>query len=108
MPKTSSIALLLWPLAARGEAPGGRSFNQWQWPLINTVRLAVKYGSARRNRCSRRPGRRQAPGDMGWKRQAATMSEAPSGKMVSARQWQCSVDAAGAWRLAVCDARQAV
>jgi len=30
MPKTSSIALLVWRLAARGEAPGDRVNNQWQ------------------------------------------------------------------------------
>jgi len=33
MPKTSSIALLVWCLATRGELLGGRVQKQWQWPL---------------------------------------------------------------------------
>ncbi|QCE03504.1 hypothetical protein DEO72_LG8g1529 [Vigna unguiculata] len=33
MPKTSSIALLVWRLAAQGEPPGDRYLKQWQWPL---------------------------------------------------------------------------
>jgi len=34
--------------------------------------------------------------------------EAPGGREVSARQWWCSGDFIGAWRLAVRDTRQAV
>jgi len=33
MPKTSSIALLVYRLAVRGEPPSDRVLNQWQWPL---------------------------------------------------------------------------
>jgi len=33
MPKTNSIALLIWQLAARGEPPADRYLKQWQWPL---------------------------------------------------------------------------
>jgi len=33
VPKTSSITLLEWHLAVRGEPPGDRVIKQWQWPL---------------------------------------------------------------------------
>jgi len=33
MPKTSSFALLVWCLAARGKPSGDRYLKQWQWPL---------------------------------------------------------------------------
>jgi len=33
VPKTSSITLLVWRLAARDKPPGGRQLTQWQWSL---------------------------------------------------------------------------
>ncbi|QCD99502.1 hypothetical protein DEO72_LG7g784 [Vigna unguiculata] len=33
VPKTSSIALLVWCLTVQGEAPSGRHLKQWQWSL---------------------------------------------------------------------------
>jgi len=106
VPKTSSIALLVWRLTARvsrqadrtqicdkghnaSRAAGGREGStRWSGAaetLKGQWRLAARGGCARR-----------------WRQVAS------DGMVESARQWRCSDDAVGARRLAMCDARQAV
>jgi len=104
--ETSNWALLVWRLVAWASrqadgmqisdsghnasgVPGGREGSAKRNGAAET--LTMRWCLAARERCTRR-----------WWRVAS------GGMVKSARRWQCSDDAAGAWRLAVCDARQAV
>jgi len=70
-------------------APSGREGSARRNAAAET--LTMRWGLAAREGCTRR-----------WRRVA------PGGMVKSAKRWRCSDDVVGAWRLAVCDARQAV
>jgi len=70
-------------------APGGKGSSARRYGIAEI--LEVQWRLATQDRCARR-----------WRRVA------PDGVVEFTRRWRCSDDAAGAWRVAVCDARQAV
>ena len=89
------------------------------WNLFKCQKLVVVcywYSAWRRERAARRMGNK--PVTMVTERAGRLAAwdgcarrwwrVAPGGRAESARWWRCSDGSAGAWRLAVCDARQAV
>jgi len=112
--ETSSIALLVWRLATwTSRQPDGTQTNDSGQSASRSLGGGV--GPARRNEVKGLEGGWCLATQDGCARRwrtarclAVTDSEVPGDRLESARRWWWSEDFVGAWRLAVCVARQAV